>query len=167
MLTVEGDRTTEMLFAGGEPALSPDGRWLAYYRDLGALQTTIDVVPFPNIENGRWSVSQGSGPLVSVQPVWSPDGREPFYRGDTNLMVAPIETEPTFSIETPRPLFSLSRYAIGFTAREARLWDLAPTGDRFLVLSSAATRTTDEEPFNGLIYVDNWFTELKARVPVP
>ncbi len=169
VLTLEGDRTAEMLFdagfAGGEPALSPDGRWLAFYRNFeSTLSATIDVVPFPNVEDGRWSVSQGPGPL-SVQPVWSPDGRELFYRRGTDLMMAPIETEPSFSIGTPRPLFSLSDYATGLTAEEARLWDLAPTGDRFLVLSPSATQTADSDSFNGLIYVDNWFQELKARVP--
>ncbi len=171
VLMMEGDRTHEMLFdagfSGGEPALSPDGRWLAFYRELGNdLTATIDVVPFPNVEDGRWSVSQGSGPII-VQPVWSPDGRELFYRSDTDLMVAPIEAEPSFSIGTPRPLFSLSDYKSGLTAEEARLWDLAPAGDRFLLLSPAATQSTGNQPFNGLIYVDNWFHELLERVPVP
>ena len=165
VLTMEGDRTVEMLFdaefAGGEPALSPDGGRLAFYRNIDSEVTaTIDVVPFPNIEDGRWSVSQGPG-FTSVQPVWSLDGRELFYRRDSDLMVAPIEIEPTFSIGTARVLFSLSDYEIGLTAEEAQLWDVAPTEDRFLVLSSA-TQTTDDDV---LIFVENWFEELKRLVP--
>ena len=28
-------------------------------------------------------------------------------------------------------------------------------------------QTSDDEPFNGLIFVENWFEELTARVPTP
>ena len=31
----------------------------------------------------------------------------------------------------------------------------------------AATETGDDAPFNGLIFVENWFQELTERVPVP
>ncbi len=49
-----------------------------------------------------------------------------------------------------------------------RRFDLAPDGDRFIVRKrGTAEQTTDDEPFNGLIFVENWFEELKARVPVP
>ena len=100
---MEGERTVEMLldaeFGESEPALSPDGRWLAYVSiETGTL--LIYVRPFPNVEDGLWNVSLGLG----ANPVWSPDGRELFYRsqGGTNLMVAQVETEPTFSAQTPR-----------------------------------------------------------------
>ena len=60
MLTVEGERTVEMLLDSevGEftPAVSPDGRWLAYQSDeTGTNQ--IYVRPFPNIGDGKWLVS--------------------------------------------------------------------------------------------------------------
>ena len=68
----------------------------------------IYVQPFPNIDDGLWLVSPDAG----VEPVWSPDGRELFYRGfgNTGLMVTQVETESTFSSRTPEPLFSLSIY---------------------------------------------------------
>ena len=168
VLTMEGERRVEMLlddagFNEGEPALSPDGRWLAYYRTHEVGPPTIDVVPFPNIHDGRWSISQGAGAVV--QPVWSPNGSELFYRSDTDLMVAQIETEPTFSNRTPEPLFSLSDYEMAGGPDDARTWDLAPDGARFLV-RAAATKANDDEAFNSLIFISNWFEELKARVPV-
>ena len=166
MLTMEGERTEEMLlnaeFAETDPALSPDGRWLAYLSNETGTPL-IYVQPFPNIDDGLWNVSLGFG----ADPVWSPDGRELFYRRSTDLMVAQVETEPTFSSRTPEPLFSLSGYEIGGRAT-GRRFDLAPDGDRFIVRKpGTAEQTSDDDPFNGLIFVENWFEELKARVPVP
>ena len=166
VLTVEGERTVELLLDGEStevgPALSPDGRWLAYRsNETGA--TLIYVRPFPNIDDGQWRVS----PDFGVDPVWSPDGRERFYLGPSrvDLMVAQIETEPTFTSGTPEPLFSLSGYAVLSPERQ---FDLAPDGDRFIFQKSGtAGQTSGDEPFNGLIFVENWFEELTARVPSP
>ena len=104
-----------------------------------------------------------------VSPVWSPDGRELFYRdgGGRNLMVVPVETEPTLSAETPELLLGTSGYGLGVSSTGARAFDLAPDGDRFIFrkLGTAGT-TSDDEPFNGLIFVEHWFEELTERVPV-
>ncbi len=96
--------------------------------------------------------------------MWSPDGRELFYRG-TGLMVAEVETEPTFSARTPEPLFDLSSYAVGAGPVVARPFDLAPDGDRFMFRKPGTVAQTDDVAFNGLIVVENWFEELKERVP--
>ena len=83
-------------------------------------------------------------------------------------MVAQVETEPTFSSRTPEPLFSLSGYAMVGGAATERRFDVAPDGDRFIVRKpGTAEQTSDDDAFNGLIFVQNWFEELKARVPVP
>ena len=89
--------------------LSPDGRWLAYYRTHDRGEPTVDVVSFPNIHDGPWSVSQQGGGAV-VQLVWSPNGRELFCRSDTGLMVAQVETEPAFSNKAPELIFARSRF---------------------------------------------------------
>jgi|TARA_B100001964_G_scaffold179121_1_gene197665 hypothetical protein len=50
-----------------------------------------------------------------------------------------------------------------------RQYDVAPDGQRFLMLKNAAIADTDD-PFAGLtqiVVVQNWFEKLKARVPVP
>ena len=164
VLTMEGERTVEMLldaeYSEATPALSPDGRWLAYTsNETGTF--LIYVRPFPNIDDGLWRVS----PDFGVEPVWSPDGRELFYRSfdATALMVAQVETEPTFSRRTPEPLFGLSSYG----SARGRDFDLAPTGERFIFPTlGTAAQTSGDEPFNGLIFVENWFEELNARVPV-
>ena len=169
VLTLEGERTTEMLldaeFLEGEPALSPDGRWLAYVSLETGSDPLIYVQPFPNIDDGRWNVSLGFG----AHPVWSPDGRELFYRGRTDLMVAQVETDSTFTHGTPEPVFSLSGYGMQGSPATGRRFDIAPEGDRFIVRApfGAAVQTGDDEPFNGLIFVENWFQELTERVPLP
>ena len=62
------------------PEISPDGRWLAYVSNESG-QQEVYVRPFPNIEAGKWQVSQDGGRL----PVWAPDGRELSYRGLSRL----------------------------------------------------------------------------------
>ena len=154
VLTLGGDHTVEMLldaeFLEAVAVLSPDGRWLAYTsRETGTLLTYVRL--FPNIDDGQWSVSPNNG----LFPVWSPDGRELFYVGPgrANLMVAPIETEPTFSSGTPKPLFGVSGYVVGGRG-SGREFDLAPDGDRFIFLKPGTTAdTTDKDSFNGLIFV--------------
>ena len=56
--------------------------------------------PFPNIDEGKWLVSTGG---FGVQPLWSPDGRELFFRAPGGMWVAEFESEPTFSAQTPEP----------------------------------------------------------------
>ena len=63
------------------PAVSPDGRWLAYVSDeSGAERGLRAAVPGRGV--GRWQVSVSGGTL----PVWARSGRELFYlngaRGD-------------------------------------------------------------------------------------
>ena len=162
MLSMEGERTVEMVLdtaaTESAPTVSPDGRWLAY--DSNETGTPlIYVKPFPNIDDDPRRVS----PEIGVRPAWSPDGRELFYRRGADLMVAQVETEPTFSSRTPGPLFSLTDY--GLIGGTGRRFDIATDGDRFIV--PALVRTGGDEPFNGLILVLNWYQELLERVPIP
>ena len=164
VLTVEGDRTVEMLLATefyeGVPALSPDGRWLAYQSDESG-RPEIYVQPFPSIDDGKWQVSTDSG----FDPVWSADGRALFFCGvPFGMMVAEVETEPTFNPGTPSLAFALLGYP---TNGGGRRFDLAPDGERFLIRKAEGPEAGEADAFTGLIVVENWFEELKARVPVP
>ena len=82
--------------------------------------------------------------------------------------MAQIDTELTFRSRTPEPLlsFSQSGYKMPGEGTTGRQFDLEPGGDRFIVLKSGAT-ADEGDRFNGLIFVEKWFTELKERVPVP
>ena len=58
----------------GQPAFSPDGKWIAYQSNNSG-RFEIYVRPFPAADR-RITVSTDGG----SEPVWSPDGRELFYR---------------------------------------------------------------------------------------
>ncbi len=156
---VDGDRTVQPLLATefGEfrPAVSPDGRWIAYSSNE-SVPGQIFVRPFPNVEDGRHLVSVDGG----ISPVWSPDGSELFYRNRDAMIAVSVQTEPEFSVGTPTVLFR-GGYAGGVAGPEGRLYDLAPDGARFVMIDTGGT-TTDS-----FRVVLNWDQELLERVPVP
>ncbi len=61
------------------PSLSPDGRFIAYVGGETGREE-VYVQPFPD-RGGKWQISYEGG----VEPEWSPDGRELFFReGDVS-----------------------------------------------------------------------------------
>ena len=64
------------------PSFSPDGRWLAYTSTESDV-AAIYVRPFPG-PGGKWQIAPSG-----TMPVWSPNGRELFYRTleDRRIMV--------------------------------------------------------------------------------
>ena len=167
-LTVDSERSTEVLlaeeFAEQRPAISPDGRWIAYQSDESG-QYEVYVRPFPNVDAGKSTVSTGGG----AHPVWSPDGEELFYLSPDdqadNLMVVQVDTEPTFSAGTPEIVFGTRGYVLPVAS--PRIFDISADGQRFLMLKAEERRTTQDENSPQLIVVQNWFEELKRLVPIP
>jgi serine/threonine-protein kinase len=128
-------------------ALSPNGRWLAYVSDESG-DDEVYVRPFPEA-GGRWMISSGGG----REPVWSPDGREIFYRSGARFISVAVETEPAFSIGTREVLFEPPLRS--YPNRAA--YDIHPDGDRFVM-------TTSGEGSTSLVVVLNWFEELRRRM---
>ena len=162
-LSLEGEPTASAVlqteFDENRPRLSSDGRWIAYQTDESG-EIEVLVRPFPEIEDGRWVATIDGG----HSPLWSPDGRELFfYSGDT-MWAVPVETEPSFRAGNPEPLFQ-GTYQVG----DLRFWpfDIAPDGERFLMLKRGATPADDAAASPELVVVFNWFEELKRLVPVP
>ena len=162
LLSLEGEREEERLIeAVTYFDVSPDGRWIAY-QSTESGQDEIYAKPFPNVNDGRWQISRGGGRT----PLWGPDGRELFYRGlaDDAMMVVPIETEPTFNPGTPALLFEAGHLA---TIRGTnRAFDIAPDGQRFLMVSRGETGDLASSDGPQINVVLNWSQELKARVPI-
>jgi serine/threonine protein kinase len=138
-------------FTEVSPAVSPDGRWLAYASNETG-QFEIYVVPFPNTKTGKWSVSSAGG----TEPLWSHRGSELFYRdGAGNLVAVAVTTSPTFSVSRSASLFSATPYRAYTVGLE---YAVSPDDRRFLMIRPVATDLPDK-----LTVVDNWFQELKAK----
>jgi Tol biopolymer transport system component len=158
VLTLEGDRTATLVIDGEfqerNPALSPDGRWVAYNSDETG-QHQVYVQPFPDVDGGKWQISTDGGEW----PVWNPAGNELFYRSRTGVMALAFEPEPTF---TPGALTQLfDRAILGGQAMA-----VSPDGQRFLLQVIATENADGEATQTQLIVVQNWHQELKRLVPV-
>ncbi|MEP6745047.1 MAG: protein kinase, partial [Gemmatimonadota bacterium] len=132
------------------PALSLDGRWLAY--TAAGLQSgaQIYVRPFPNSTLGQWQVSFEGG----SEPRWSHSGRELFYRdaiGD--LIAVEIRTSPTFAIVSRRVLFSTRAY---FRIGNHFGYEVMPGDQRFVVLPFGGL----DERGGDLILVQHWSQDV-------
>lgn len=144
--------------AESAPAISPDGRWLAYSSDETGVHT-VYVRPFPDFTSGRWQVSDGFGAV----PVWSRSGREILYATAAGVYSAQIQTEPTFRVTGHEMLFN---HPAGVLPQTVRGWlEVAPDDRRILTGRRAQFASPSEGGSIELILVQNFFEELKARVP--
>ena len=152
------------------PQVSPDGKWIAYTSNESG-QTEVYVRSFPAVDSGgQWMVSNGGGD----SPLWSPGGKELYYRNGEATLAVPVETEPTLNLGKPETLFRGKYDSIGVSAMgiQYALWDIHPDGKRFLMVKPPAATTG--EPSSGestgtgprkINIVMNWTEELKQRVP--
>jgi serine/threonine-protein kinase len=166
-VTLDDDRRPRLFLkatAGVEHGeLSPDGRWLAYISNESG-RNEVYVQPYPG-PGPRHQISVDGG----IGPAWSHDGRELFYQivtqppsqptGVLRMMVVPVSTNPTFSAGVPRLLF---QRPTPLTSLGTRYYDVTADGKRFLTVQDK------ERPplkVTEMILVQNWFEELKRRVP--
>jgi Tol biopolymer transport system component len=161
MISVEGAHVRMPLLEGKhlekDPRISPDGGWMAYASDESG-KYEVYVCAFPEVKKGKWQVSTSGGNT----PLWSPDGRELYYRIGDAAMAVPIETAPTFNFGKPTVLFQRANIQQpGMDMTDWTYWDISPDGKRFLML----TDNPAEAPRRINIVV-NWFEELKQRAPV-
>jgi len=138
------------------PALSPDGRWLAYSSNESG-RYEVYVRPFPEASRAKWQVSTSGG----TQPRWANGGRELFYvDGERQLVAATVLLTPSFSVGDRTVLFSM----IGFGGGDGhRIYDVTRDDRRFLMIRSL---TPDGGETVSLITVDNFGRELLDKVTV-
>jgi dipeptidyl aminopeptidase/acylaminoacyl peptidase len=135
-------------FDARSPRFSPDGKWIAYVSDESG-RNDVYVQPFPG-PGPKWLISTDGG----IDPVWSKDGRELFFRRDDQLMVVSVAPKGEFSADRPRRLFEI-RFDTGENgpnydvSRDGR-WFVMPRSDR-----GPAPRE--------LHVVLNWFGEVATR----
>jgi TolB protein len=143
--------------------LSPDGEWLAY--SAGATSALLDVYvePFP-ATGARRRISQTGG----YWPLWSPEGNELIYRpisttSGITLRSVDIVTEPNFAFTNEQTL-PIERFNVVGYYRD---YDLSANGEQLVLVFPADLDLTGQEASPRFNIVQNWFEEVKARVPMP
>lgn len=136
------------------PELSPNQKWLAYESDQSG-EKQIWVRSFRDVSPWVKQVTTDGG----TRPAWSKDGTELFYVSLTNdLMVIPVGRGQTFTHRSAVKLLDGKRYFFGQgTGASGRTYDVRADG-KFLMIKQQA-------PSVPIWIVQNWFTELKQRVP--
>jgi Tol biopolymer transport system component len=140
------------------PALSPDGRWLAYVSNASGREE-IYVTPFPG-PGRKLQISVDGG----WEPAWASSGRELFY-GDylsiqpmrLRMMVVDIVTQPELHAGIPKVLLD-GPYQLGEVV--GRDYDVTADGQRFVMI-----KRPDESAPQQVNVILNWFEELKRLVP--
>jgi dipeptidyl aminopeptidase/acylaminoacyl peptidase len=124
-----------------QPAISPDGRWLAH-----VASAMVKVSPYPEMDRFVPASGWGCG-----HPMWHPDGDSLFFLdGEGRLMEVAIRTNPTFFVGRPKLV----------AEGPFESYDVAAGGNRFL-----AVKIVRGEPITELVVVENWFEELKRKAP--
>ncbi|HEX6670196.1 MAG TPA: hypothetical protein VF061_11580, partial [Gemmatimonadales bacterium] len=133
------------------PALSPDGRWLAYSsNESGAPE--IYVRPFPETATAKWQVSTAGG----REPAWASTGRELLYlNGRGEMVSAEIPPGTTFSVGKQRTLFPASDFA---RPGPVPSFSLSPDDKRLLMVREGEATQQSE-----LIVAENWLEGLRGK----
>jgi serine/threonine-protein kinase len=139
------------------PALSPDGRWLAYTSTESG-RPEVYVRPFPDVEAGRWQISRDGG----LEPVWSHTGRELFFRSESprTMVSVPVLPGPAFATGDQKVLFE-DRF---FRDRLHVQYAVTPDDQRFLFRRRVPRDETPDATVDpGVMLVRHWLAELDLR----
>jgi len=132
VLTLTPPDTVLRPLAGGSdgefaPAVSPDGRWLAY---AAAKSGTTDVwVRGYRDPGGPWQVSRGGG----FDPVWSRDGRSLYFRTDSAIVLVDVPTGDTFRTGAAQRVTAAGS---SVSAIYGQSFDVFPDGQRLVLFES-------------------------------
>ena len=132
----------------GQPAMSPNGRWLAYVSDKAG-QRDVYLRHVSDETDEGVPVSTGGG----TYPEWSRNGRELFYLSPNHLVAVEVVPAETFQTGGQVQLFEVSAYGPQFA--------VGPQGQRFLMTRSRP----GVKGFEQMIVVENFFEVLKRLVP--
>jgi Tol biopolymer transport system component len=150
LITTGDNSTVEELLgqSASQPALSHDGNWLTYVSTETG-QAEVYLRRFPGGQR-QWRVSTAGG----TEPRWRSDGRELFYRRGREVIAVSIHTQGTeVAVGKPTVLFESAYVTLpGF-----RMWDVAPSGQAFIMVEG-------QEFHESFITVRNWLSEVSSRV---
>ena len=137
------------------PALSPDGKWLAYTSNESG-RAEVYLRPFPNTNAGRRQISTGGG----GSPRWAPDSRTLYFEAPPGvLMKVRITTAPAFEAGTPERLFDASAF---WGDDFHHSFEVTPDGRAFIFAVSPRPTGLIRSPL--LVRIDHWFSDLSAQL---
>lgn len=129
---------------------SPDSRYFSYLTDEnGYLETFVQAFP-PN--GKKWNISNGLG----IDPLWSFDGEEIFYRNNIDFYVTKVNIDSTFTFTKPELLFTNP----SFIDVPLKSFAVSPDRQKILVLKAENSNNNSRE----LTIVENWFDELQNNI---
>jgi serine/threonine protein kinase/Tol biopolymer transport system component len=138
-----------------QPAISPDGRWVAYSSD----ETGIDEIyvrPFHGTSGGKWQVSSGGGNI----PGWSRDGKKLFFENmDGRIMLAGYE-EKGQSFAASKPRSWMDHQLVSPTGDPN--FDISPDGKMIVALVRSTLPGNAAETVKATFLL-NFFDELRRR----
>jgi len=142
---------------------SPDGRWLAYSQRLPqvAVNNVLTYVHSVGSPEARFQVGQTNGQVH--HPIWTPDGRQlVYFPGGGNAVAVDFRTSPSVGFGRPAPA-SGGGLPINVSPGSLLNHDVHPDG-RFVTVADLEG-PGDAVNRNAIVIVQNWFEELKQRVP--
>jgi serine/threonine-protein kinase len=163
MLAVDPAESKPQVFFNGDfnaesAAFSPNGRYVSFLSQASG-QREIYIRPYPG-PGEQQTVSVGGG----REPVWAANG-ELFYRSLTGeqMFAVSVTTVPSLRVGTPVPVFR-GPYYVSPTGSPRAQYDVTSDGQRFLMLAPGPS-TDAPVARSHIVVVENWFDELKRRVP--
>ncbi len=134
-------------FLAVNPAISPDGKWLAYASDENT-RREIYITPFPG-GGPKWQVSTTGG----IYPKWRGDGKELYFitYGGNMTAVDVATTAASVTLGTPHVLFTTTLEGLNWGP-----YDVSRDGKQFLLNGTAA-----QDSDTPLTLVTNWLSEIK------
>ena len=134
-------------FLAYSPAISPDGKWMAYASDENT-RRNIYITPFPG-GGPKWQVSNTDG----IYPKWRGDGKEMYFvtYGGNMTAVDVATTATSVTLGTPHVLFSATLEGLNWGP-----YDVSRDGKQFLLNGTAA-----QDNDTPLTLVTNWLSEIK------
>jgi serine/threonine-protein kinase len=132
------------------PAISPDGKWLAYVSDESGREE-IYVQPWP-LTGAKYQVSREGGRA----PLWSRDGTELFFSLFDRMYRTGVDTTAGFRTSRPELLFRLPMDNSGTPMSN---YDITADGERFLIVEP------DQSRLSTVVHVELGFGRVLARIP--
>ncbi len=130
------------------PTVSPNGKWVAYTTTAGN-RLEVAVRSFPT-GAGNVQISPDGG----LEPRWSRDGRELFYRNHGMFRVATLEVQGAM----PRVVHTDSLFTSDAEEELVNLsYDVQGDGKRFVVAREAGVGAK-------LVVVTNWLDEVRTKM---